>query len=43
MLKIEVENRMDRSKNILTKLAGFLAIKTLEQFDYSFSVGVNRK
>lgn len=43
MLKIEVENRMDRSKNILTKLAGFPAIKTLEQFDYSFSVGVNRK
>ena len=43
MLKIEVENRMDRSKNILTKLAGFPAIKTIEQFDYSFSVGVNRK
>lgn len=43
MLKIEVENRMNRSKNILTKLAGFPAIKTLEQFDYSFSVGVNRK
>ncbi len=34
---------MDRSKKILTKLASFPAIKTLEQFDYTFSVGVNRK
>ncbi|WP_428743749.1 IS21-like element helper ATPase IstB [Sulfurimonas sp.] len=43
LLKLEVDNRMDRSKNTLTKLAGFPAIKTLEQFDYTFSVGVNRK
>jgi DNA replication protein DnaC len=43
LLKLEVENRMNRSRNTLTKLAGFPTIKTLEQFDYSFSVGVNRK
>jgi len=43
LLKLENNSRMDRSKSTLTKLAGFPAIKTLEQFDYTFSVGVNRK
>ncbi|WP_434656958.1 IS21-like element helper ATPase IstB [Sulfurimonas sp. NW9] len=43
LLVLENNSRMDRSKNTLTKLAGFPAIKTLEQFDYTFSVGVNRK
>ena len=43
LLKSEVASRMDRSKKVLTKFAGFPSIKTLEQFDYSFSVGVNRK
>jgi len=43
LLKLESDNRMDRSKSVLTKLASFPAIKTLEQFDYTFSVGVNRK
>jgi DNA replication protein DnaC len=43
LLQREYNNRMDRSKSTLTKLAGFPAIKTLEQFDYTFSVGVNRK
>lgn len=43
LLKLESDNRMDRSKSVLTKFAGFPAIKTLEQFDYTFSVGVNRK
>ena len=42
-LNNEVQSRLDRSKNTLTKFAGFPAIKTLEQFDYDFSVGVNRK
>ena len=27
---------------MLTRLAGFPAIKTLEEFDYSFAAGVNR-
>jgi len=43
LLHQEVDNRLGRSKNTLTKLAGFPVIKTLEQFDYTFSVGVNRK
>ena len=43
LLKLENNAKMDRSKNTLTKLAGFPAIKTLEQFDYTFCVGVNRK
>ncbi len=43
LLKLESDSRMDRSKKVLTKFAGFPAIKTLEQFDYTFSVGVNRK
>jgi len=43
LLQRESQSRMDRSKRVLTKLAGFPAIKTLEQFDYTFSVGVNRK
>jgi len=43
LLKMEFNNRMDRSKYTLTKLAGFPAIKTIEQFDYTFTVGVNSK
>lgn len=43
VLQMEVDNRLGRSKTMLTKLAGFPVIKTLEQFDYTFSVGVNRK
>jgi len=43
LLKIEYERKMDRSIKTLTKFASFPMIKTLEQFDYSFSVGVNRK
>ena len=43
LLKRESDSRLQRSKSVLTKLASFPAIKTLEQFDYTFSVGVNRK
>lgn len=43
LLNREFDNRMDRSKYTLTKLAGFPAIKTIEQFDYTFTIGVNRK
>ena len=43
LLRLETNNRLGRSKYVLTKLAGFPVIKTLEQFDYTFSVGVNRK
>ena len=42
-VETEVKDRINRSKNTLTKLAGFPAIKTIEQFDYSFTIGVNSK
>ena len=43
ILKLEVDNRASRSRATLTKLAGFPTIKTLEQFDFEFTVGVNRR
>lgn len=42
-LKLEVDNRINRLKSTMLKFAGFPAIKTLEEFDYNFTVGVNRK
>lgn len=43
VLKLEAENRAKRSRATLTKMAGFPTIKTLEQFDFDFTVGVNRR
>jgi DNA replication protein DnaC len=43
VLQIEVTTRLDNSKKMLTKFASFPAIKTLEEFDYNFTVGVNSK
>lgn len=43
ILQKEVSSRMENSKKILTKFASFPAIKTLEEFDYKFTVGVNSK
>ena len=43
ILQLEVINRLDNSKKMLTKLAGFPTIKRLEEFDYNFTVGVNSK
>lgn len=43
MLKIEADNRAKRSRATLTKMAGFPTIKTLEMFDFDFTVGVNRR
>ncbi len=43
ILKLESDNRAVRSRATLTKLAGFPTIKTLEQFDFDFTVGVNRR
>jgi DNA replication protein DnaC len=42
-LRIEAEERLQRSKSTLIKFATFPVIKTLDQFDYGFSIGVNRK
>jgi len=43
ILKLEANNRATRSRATLTKMAGFPTIKTLEQFDFDFTVGVNRR
>jgi DNA replication protein DnaC len=43
VLQTEVTTRLDNSKKMLTKFASFPAIKTLEEFDYNFTVGVNSK
>lgn len=39
----ELLKKTNRSKAVLTKMAGFPSIKTLEQFDFTYSVGVSRK
>jgi DNA replication protein len=43
LLQIESSAKLLRVKTTLTKFAGFPTIKTLEQFDYNFTVGVNSK
>jgi DNA replication protein DnaC len=43
ILQYEVSSRLENSKKTLTKFASFPAIKTLEAFDYQFTVGVNSK
>ena len=42
LLRNEVAGRNIRKQTLLTRLAGFPAIKTLEQFDYGFAQGVKR-
>ncbi|WP_439641856.1 IS21-like element helper ATPase IstB [Nevskia sp.] len=43
LLKSELSARQARSRSVLTKLAGFPIIKTLEEFDYTFAHGVTKK
>ena len=42
LLKTEAAGRQVRKQSMLTRLAGFPAIKTLEDFDYPFAAGVNK-
>ena len=42
LLKAEAVGRNMRKQNMLTRLAGFPAIKTLDDFDYEFAQGVKR-
>lgn len=42
LLKAEAGGRQVRKQSLLTRLAGFPAIKTLEDFDYGFCTGVKR-
>ncbi|MCA8292146.1 ATP-binding protein, partial [Burkholderia vietnamiensis] len=39
----ERETRQVRSRQTLVRMAGFPAIKTLDDYDYSFAVGVPRE
>jgi len=43
LLKHESDYKAERSRTTLTKMAGFPTIKTLEQFDFDFTIGVNRR
>jgi DNA replication protein DnaC len=42
LLKAEAAGRRVRKQGMLTRLAGFPAIKTLDDFDYDFAAGVKR-
>lgn len=42
LLKAEAAGRNVRKQTLLTRLAGFPAIKTLDEFDYGFAQGVKR-
>jgi DNA replication protein DnaC len=42
LLREEVAGRTVRKQTMMTRLAGFPAIKTLEQFNYDFAKGVKR-
>ena len=42
LLKAEAAGRRVRKQGMLTRLAGFPAIKTLDDFDYGFAAGVKR-
>ena len=39
-LKAERESRRTRTRNVLVRTAGFPSIKTLDQFDFAFAIGV---
>ncbi len=43
LLKIEIESRQARNRQTLVKLAGFPAIKTLDDYDFKFAVGAPKK
>ena len=42
LLELESQGRLVRKQSMMTRLAGFPAIKTLDDFDYDFAKGVNR-
>ena len=42
-LKAEADQKAQKSRAVLTRMAGFPTIKRLDQFDFDFTVGVNRR
>jgi hypothetical protein len=43
LLQAEYRERQERTRTVLTKTAGFPAIKTLEQFDFEFAAGAPKQ
>lgn len=43
ILELERDSRQQRSRRMLTKMAGFPTIKTLDDFDFEFATGVPKK
>jgi DNA replication protein DnaC len=43
LLQSEQTARQARSRNAMVKLAGFPIIKTIDQYDFTFAVGANKK
>lgn len=43
LLELEKNNKQMRSRQMLTKTAGFPAIKTLDDFDFNFATGIPKK
>jgi hypothetical protein len=43
LLQAEYRERQERSRTQLTRMAGFPAIKTLEQFDFDFATGASKQ
>ena len=43
LLQAEYRERQERSRTQLTRMAGFPAIKTLEQFDFDFATGAPKQ
>jgi hypothetical protein len=42
VLRVEREARRARTREMMARVAGFPAIKTLEQYDFAFAVGAPR-
>ena len=43
LLQTEIDSKQSRTRQTLAKLAGFPAIKTLDDYDFKFAVGTPKK
>ena len=43
LLQAEYRERQERTRTLLTRTAGFPAIKTLEQYDFDFATGAPKQ
>lgn len=42
-LKIEIEGKAQRSRSVLQKMASFPAIKTIDAYDFTHPIGINKR